>query len=59
MKNILEEIKSGQFAQEWQSAYKKDNKASFSKYMKELEDHQIEMVGRDIRKMMWPSRTET
>jgi ketol-acid reductoisomerase len=59
MKNILEEIKSGQFAQEWQSAYKKENKASFSKYMKELEDHQIEMVGRDIRKMMWPSRTET
>ena len=34
MKNILEEIKSGQFAEEWQSAYKKDNKASFSKYMK-------------------------
>ena len=59
MKNILEEIKSGQFAQEWQSAYKKDNKASFSKYMKELENHEIERVGRDIRKMMWPSRTES
>src|SRR6476661_10901672 len=55
MKNILEEIKSGQFAEEWQSAYKKDNKASFSKYIKELENHEIEIVGRDIRKMMWPN----
>jgi ketol-acid reductoisomerase len=57
MKNILEEIKSGQFAEEWQSAYKKDNKASFSKYIKELENHEIEIVGRDIRKMMWPNST--
>jgi ketol-acid reductoisomerase len=53
----LEEIKSGQFAEEWQSAYKKDNKASFSKYIKELENHEIEIVGRDIRKMMWPNST--
>jgi ketol-acid reductoisomerase len=58
MKKILEEIKSGMFAQEWQDAYKKDNKRSFSKYMNEIEDHQVERVGRDIRQMMWPEKAE-
>ncbi len=41
-----------------QNAYKKDSKASFSKFMDEIENHQIEVVGREIRKMMWPDSTE-
>ena len=28
------------------------------KYMKEIESHQIEQVGRQMRKMMWPDSTE-
>jgi ketol-acid reductoisomerase len=58
MKSILDEIKSGRFAEEWQTAYVKDNKASFSKFMDEIENHQIEVVGREIRKMMWPNSVE-
>jgi ketol-acid reductoisomerase len=58
MKNILDEIKSGRFAEEWQNAYTKDSKASFSKFMDEVENHQIEVVGREIRKMMWPDSIE-
>jgi ketol-acid reductoisomerase len=58
MKNILDEIKSGKFAEEWQNAYTKDSKASFSKFMDEVENHQIEVVGREIRKMMWPDSIE-
>ena len=54
MKEVLAEIKSGVFAQEWHDAYKRDNKGSFNRYMKEIEDHEVERIGREIRKMMWP-----
>ena len=55
MKEILKEIQSGQFAEEWVSIYKKEGKNSFVRYMKDLENHQVEKVGRDMRKMMWPN----
>src|SRR6476659_3093971 len=54
MKVVLEEIQSGQFAEEWVSIYKKEGKNSFGRYMKEIEDHQIEKVGKEMRRMMWP-----
>ena len=58
MKKILESIKDGAFNEEWISDYEKNGKNAFDRYMKELEDHQIEKVGKNMRKMMWPDSTE-
>ena len=54
MKDVLVEIQSGQFATEWVNGYKKDKKSAFSLMLQELENHEIEKVGKDLRKMMWP-----
>src|SRR5574341_1869701 len=56
MKEVLKEIQSGAFAEEWVSMYKKEGKNSFARYMSEIENHQLEKVGRDLRKMMWPEQ---
>lgn len=55
MKEVLGEIQSGQFANEWVSNYKKDKKGAFETMLSELENHEIEKVGKDMRKMMWPN----
>lgn len=55
MKDALKEIQSGQFAEEWLSIYKKEGKNSFVRYMREIENHQIEKVGKEMRKTMWPA----
>ena len=57
MKDVLREIQSGEFAEEWVSIYKKEGKNSFGRYMKELESHEIEKVGKEMRKMMWPKES--
>jgi ketol-acid reductoisomerase len=57
MKDVLREIQSGEFAEEWVSIYKKEGKNSFGRYMKELENHEIERVGKEMRKMMWPKES--
>ncbi|GIU71663.1 MAG: ketol-acid reductoisomerase [Candidatus Nitrosocaldaceae archaeon] len=53
MKEVLEEIQSGKFAEEWFSIYQKEGKQAFEKYMKELREHEIEQVGKRIRGMIW------
>ncbi len=53
MKQVLEEIQSGKFAEEWVSVYEKEGKQAFEKYMKELREHKIEQVGEKIRRMIW------
>jgi len=58
MKKILEEIQNGAFNEEWISEYKKNGKNAFDRYMKELDGHQIEQVGKKMRQMMWPDSTE-
>lgn len=58
MKEVLGEIQSGAFAEEWVSIYKKEGKNSFSRYMKEIEGHQVEKVGKEMRRMMWPDAPE-
>ena len=58
MKKVLKQITDGTFNEEWISDYQKNGKNAFDRYMKELESHQIEKVGRDMRKMMWPDSTE-
>ena len=57
MKQVLKEIQSGQFAEEWVSIYKKEGKNSFGRYMTEIENHQVEKVGKEMRKMMWPNES--
>lgn len=54
MKDVLTEIQSGKFATEWVNSYKKDKKSAFSVMLEELENHEIERVGKDLRRMMWP-----
>ncbi|MDQ3847768.1 MAG: ketol-acid reductoisomerase [Thermoproteota archaeon] len=58
MKDVLKEIQSGDFAGEWVGRYKKEGKDSFVRYMNELENHQIEKVGKEMRRMMWPDAPE-
>src|ERR671923_21549 len=58
MKEVLKQIQSGQFAEEWISKYKKEGKNSFVRHMKEIENHQIEKVGKEMRTMMWPEAPE-
>jgi len=58
MKKILDEIQNGAFNEEWVSEYQKNGKNAFDRYMKEIDSHQIEQVGKQMRKMMWPDSTE-
>ena len=58
MKKVLTMIQDGTFNDEWIKNYQNEGKAAFDKYMKELDNHQIEVVGKQMRKMMWPDSTE-
>lgn len=58
MKKALRMIQDGTFNSEWISDYKKNGKNAFDRYMKEIEAHQIEKVGKNMRRMMWPDSTE-
>ena len=57
MEKILDEIQSGQFAEEWRNIYNKEGKQSFDKYLDEIASHQIESTGKKLRDMMWPNET--
>ncbi len=58
MKKVLDMIKDGTFNDEWVSDYQKNGKNAFDRYMREIDAHQIEQVGKNMRKMMWPDSTE-
>lgn len=58
MKKILAEIQDGTFNEEWIKEYQSKGKESFDRYMKSLDEHQIEQVGKRMRKMMWPDSKE-
>ena len=58
MRRVLDEIQDGTFNEEWISQYQKNGKDSFDRYMREIDAHQIEQVGRRMRKMMWPDSKE-
>ncbi len=51
MKKILDEIKSGKFAEEWINENKEGCK-NFEKLREDGRNHQIEKVGTELRKMM-------
>ncbi|MCS6768306.1 MAG: ketol-acid reductoisomerase [Candidatus Nitrosocaldus sp.] len=53
MRDVLKDIQQGKFAEEWVNAYTREGKDSFGKYMRALEGHEIERVGKRIRAMIW------
>ena len=57
MRTALRDIQSGAFAERWVSAYQNEKGRAFEKYLDELDAHPIEIVGRRLREMMWPSNT--
>ena len=58
MKRVLEMIQDGTFNREWVAEYEKSGKEAFDRHMRRNDDHQIERVGKEMRKMMWPGSTE-
>jgi len=58
MKKVLKQITDGTFNEEWISDYEKNGQNAFDRYMKQLDSHQIEQVGKSMRKMMWPDSNE-
>jgi ketol-acid reductoisomerase len=51
MKKILKDIRSGKFAREWIKE-NETGRHNFDRLLKEGDDHPIEKVGQDLRKMM-------
>lgn len=51
MKNILEEVQNGDFANEWINE-NKEGLPNLKKMRKDLSEHQIEKVGKELRSMM-------
>ncbi|NBC64324.1 MAG: ketol-acid reductoisomerase [Bacteroidetes bacterium] len=51
MKNILEEVQNGDFAHEWINE-NKEGLPNLKKMRKDLSEHQIEKVGKELRSMM-------
>ena len=58
MKKVLDMIQDGTFNREWVSEYEKSGKDAFESHMQKYDEHQIEQVGKRMRKMMWPNSTE-
>jgi len=59
MKEILREIQTGEFAREW-VLEKQANLPVFTKLMEMEKEHQIEKIGKELRKMMpWLKGIET
>lgn len=58
MKKVLDMIQDGTFNREWVSEYEKSGKDAFESHMQKYDEHQIEQVGKKMRKMMWPDSTE-
>ena len=51
LKEILKDIQSGKFTKQWMEEHKSGQK-NFLKMRKDLADHPIEKVGKDLRAMM-------
>jgi ketol-acid reductoisomerase len=51
MKKILKEIQSGSFAREWMEENKK-GRPNFNRMREECDNHPVEKVGAELRKMM-------
>ena len=55
MKACLDDIQSGKFAREWAEEYRNFGFSKVNAEIDELEKHQLETVGLQVRKIMWPN----
>ena len=55
MKACLDDIQSGKFAKEWAEEYRSFGFSKVNAEVDELEKHQLETVGVQVRKIMWPN----
>ena len=53
MKKVLKEIQSEKFAKEWVEIYSKEKRQSFDKFVKEIENHPIEKIGKEVREIIY------
>ncbi len=53
MKKVLKDIQSEKFAKEWTEIYSKEKGQSFDKLVKELENHPIEKIGKEVREIIY------
>ncbi len=58
MKDVLNDIQSGEFAREWVEEYKKYGFKKMQEELDKLAKHPLETVGVQIRKAMWPNNKE-
>jgi ketol-acid reductoisomerase len=53
MKEVLKDIQSEDFAKEWAEIYAKEKRNSFNKLLKELDNHPIEKIGKEVRQIIY------
>ena len=58
MKACLDDIQSGKFAKEWAEEYGSFGFSKVNAEVDELEKHQLETVGIQVRKIMWPNEKD-
>jgi ketol-acid reductoisomerase len=56
MKQRLREIQSGKFAREWIAVWQREGKKAFEKPLEKASKHKFEVIGRKLRKLMWPGQ---
>ena len=54
MRAVLDEVRSGKYAEEWRKSWENEGPNAFEKHLRELDQHPIEIVGRELRRGMWP-----
>ncbi|MHA1838453.1 MAG: ketol-acid reductoisomerase [Candidatus Ranarchaeia archaeon] len=55
MRDVLEDIKNGNFARQWDKAWAAKGPKSFTEDIKKLDNHPLEFIGKQVRKIMWPN----
>ncbi|OIO64810.1 ketol-acid reductoisomerase [Candidatus Woesearchaeota archaeon CG1_02_57_44] len=56
MKECLVDIQSGKFAKDWMAEYKEHGYAKLNAELDMLKAHQLEVVGKQVRRIMWPKK---
>ena len=58
MKACLTDIQSGKFANDWMKEYREHGFTKMQKEIDQLAKHDLETVGMQVRKAMWPLNKE-
>ena len=54
MKAVLDDIKTGKYAEGWDARYAKKGRKAVTDEIEKLEKHPVEVIGKQVRKVMWP-----